>query len=93
MGYARSPHRHIISRQVGAFVPLTIGSQFPNLIDKPLAHSAFSLLLIGALLNSVTRIQPRGITSRLPTRLRASIPTAFLIGSDARPQPSPMWHA
>ena len=75
-----------------AFVPLAIGSQFPDLIDKPLAywgvlvsgrslaHSAFSLLLIGVLLDSVTRIQPIDIASRLPTRLRASIPTAFVIG-------------
>jgi hypothetical protein len=75
-----------------AFIPLAIGSQFPDLIDKPLAywgvlvsgrslaHSAFSLLLIGVLLDSVTRIQLRDIASRLPTRLRASIPTAFVIG-------------
>jgi hypothetical protein len=75
-----------------AFIPLAIGSQFPDLIDKPLAywgvlvsgrslaHSAFSLLLIGVLFNSVTRIQLRDIASRFPTRLRASIPTAFVIG-------------
>ncbi len=75
-----------------AFVPLAIGSQFPDLVDKPLAywgllvsgrslaHSVFSLVILGVAVGILVRDDSNSIVSRLPSRLRTTVPTAFAIG-------------
>jgi hypothetical protein len=78
-----------------ALVPLAIGSQFPDLVDKPLAywgllvsgrslaHSVFSLAVVGVAVGIVIHDDSAGIASRLPTRLQATVPAAFVIGYGA----------
>lgn len=76
-----------------ALIPLAIGSQLPDLIDKPLAyvglltsgrslaHSLFTFVLcvLGAQA-AATRLRGRWAPESLPERLRIVTPIAFAIG-------------
>lgn len=92
--------QRVISRPVSthclparwALIPLAVGSQFPDLVDKPLAywgvlvygrslaHSVFSLVIVGGLLAWAIHAAPMNRFSWLPTQLRAVMPAAFMIG-------------
>jgi len=76
-----------------ALVPLAIGSQFPDLIDKPLAyiglltsgrslaHSLFTFAICSlAVWWVATRLRGRWTSKSLPDRLRVVTPAAFAIG-------------
>ena len=76
-----------------ALVPLAIGSQFPDLIDKPLAylgvltygrslaHSIFSFVICSLAVWWIAhRIRGRWATETLPERLRIVTPAAFALG-------------
>lgn len=76
-----------------ALVPLAIGSQFPDLVDKPLAylevltygrslaHSVFPLAGCAVAVWWVaTRLRGRWASETLPERLRVVTPTAFAVG-------------
>jgi hypothetical protein len=75
-----------------ALVPLAIGSQFPDLVDKPLAywgvipygrslaHSVFTLLLVSGAVRWVMRSPSLRLADRLPDRVRRLTPAAFAVG-------------
>lgn len=76
-----------------ALVPLAFGSQFPDLVDKPLAylgvltygrslaHSVFTFALCSLAVWWVTiRLQGRWEPATLAERLRTVTPAAFVIG-------------
>ncbi|MCG1007666.1 metal-dependent hydrolase [Halorubrum lacusprofundi] len=76
-----------------ALVPLAIGSQFPDLIDKPLAylgvltygrslaHSVFAFAICSLAIWLITiRLRGRWTAETLPERLRIVTPGAFAIG-------------
>lgn len=76
-----------------ALVPLAIGSQFPDLIDKPLAylevlrygrslaHSLFTFTICSlAVWWVTTRLHGRWTAESLPERLRIVTPAAFALG-------------
>lgn len=76
-----------------ALVPLAIGSQFPDLIDKPLAyleiirygrslaHSLFTFTLCSLAIWLVTaRLRGRWTAESIPERLRTVTPAAFALG-------------
>ncbi|MFD1570476.1 metal-dependent hydrolase [Halorubrum laminariae] len=88
--YAAATSRRLPARW--ALVPLAVGSQFPDLIDKPLAywgvlvygrslaHSVFSLVVVCGGLWWVMRSESVPLTDRVPDRLRRVTPAAFTIG-------------
>lgn len=73
-------------------IPIGFGSQFPDLIDKPLAywdvlvygrslaHSVFSFAIVCVSLWWVLDVNPRGVVSWMSRRLRVITPAAFAIG-------------
>lgn len=76
-----------------ALVPLALGSQFPDLIDKPLAyleiltygrslaHSVFTLTICSlAVWWATTHLRGRWTVDSFPERLRAVTPAAFTLG-------------
>ena len=75
-----------------ALVPVAVGSQFPDLIDKPLAywgaipygrslaHSVFSLLAVCAVVWWATRSLSIRLGDRVPESLWRVTPAAFAIG-------------
>jgi len=76
-----------------ALVPLAIGSQFPDLVDKPLAyagvltygrslaHSVFTLIIVSSLVWLVTRrFEKRWQATDWREQLRVLSPAAFTIG-------------
>ena len=89
--YAASSTHRLPARL--ALLPLAFGSQFPDLIDKPLAyigvltygrslaHSLFTFALCSlAVWWLVTRLRGRWSTETLVERLRIVTPAAFAIG-------------
>ena len=83
---------HRLPAQV-ALVPLAFGTQFPDLIDKPLAYVgvltygrslAHSMFTFGICTLAVwwiaTRLRGRWTTNSLQDRLRSVTPAAFAIG-------------
>lgn len=75
-----------------ALVPLAVGSQFPDLVDKPLAywgvlaygrslaHSVFSLLFVCGVVWLVVRSPTLRLADWLPAQVRRLTPAAFTIG-------------
>ncbi|ELZ39195.1 hypothetical protein C463_17288 [Halorubrum californiense DSM 19288] len=75
-----------------ALVPVAIGSQFPDLIDKPLAfwgvipygrslaHSVFSLVIVCGVVWWATRSLSVRFDDRVPDSLWRVTPAAFTIG-------------
>ncbi|RLM56889.1 metal-dependent hydrolase, partial [Halorubrum sp. Atlit-26R] len=88
--YAASSTHRLPARL--ALLPLAVGSQFPDLIDKPLAyigvltygrslaHSLFAFALCSlAVWWLVTRLRGRWSVERVAERLRIVTPAAFAI--------------
>lgn len=75
-----------------ALIPLAIGSQFPDLVDKPLAywgvipygrslaHSVFTLILVCGVVWWVLQSPSLRVSDRLPDHLRRLTPAAFTMG-------------
>ena len=90
-GYAAVGTHRLPAR--AALVPLAIGSQFPDLVDKPLAylevlqygrslaHSLFSFTICSlAVWWLARRLHSRWSAETLPDRVRALTPAAFAVG-------------
>ncbi|WP_048077045.1 metal-dependent hydrolase [Halorubrum sp. AJ67] len=90
VAYAAATTRRLPVRW--ALVPLAVGSQFPDLIDKPLAywgvlvygrslaHSVFVLFGVCGGLWWVMRSESTPVGDRIPDRLREVAPAAFAVG-------------
>ena len=89
---AAAVSRHRLPARWG-LVWVAVGSQFPDLVDKPLAyvgvvtygrslaHSLFTLLFISGLVWVGTRrLAAAWSATRLPDQLRRTLPAAFSIG-------------
>lgn len=89
--YAAARSRQLPARLV--LVPLAFGSQFPDLIDKPLAylgvltygrslaHSLFAFLICTAVVWwGAAQLRNRWSTETIAERLRSITPAAFAIG-------------
>lgn len=89
--YAAATTRRLPARW--ALVPLALGSQFPDLVDKPLAyvgvltygrslaHSVFSLIVVSGLVWLVTRqFKKRWEATDWREQLRVLFPAAFTVG-------------
>lgn len=88
VGYAAVTDHRLPARW--ALVPLAVGSQFPDLVDKPLAyvdvipygrslaHSAFALVVVCVAVRWVVRADPLG--DRVPDPLCRFTPAAFAVG-------------
>ncbi|GAA0218729.1 metal-dependent hydrolase [Halobaculum roseum] len=90
-GYAAVGTHRLPAR--AALVPLAIGSQFPDLVDKPLAyvevlrygrslaHSLFTFLIVSlAVWWLARRLHGRWSDGSLPERIRVVTPVAFAVG-------------
>jgi len=90
-GHVLSQTRH--RPQYLALVPLAIGSQFPDLVDKPLAyvgvltygrslaHSVFTFVLVsGVIWWGATTLQARWVDTSWQDQLRGLTPAAFASG-------------
>ncbi|MXR40749.1 metal-dependent hydrolase [Halobaculum sp. WSA2] len=90
-GYAAVGTHRLPAR--AALVPLAIGSQFPDLVDKPLAyldilisgrslaHSLFTFAICSiAVWWLARRLRGRWSDGTLPERLRVVTPAAFAVG-------------